>query len=87
MAVFGLTLGPIVWLYIPEIVESNIIPYSTMVNLFGAASCTIIFPLITDPSYKFIPFVFFFLWCLISLLINQKIMVETKDRDRERVFE
>ena len=75
MAVFGLTLGPIVWLYIPEIVESNIIPYSTMVNLLGAAACTIGFPLITNPELKYIPFMFFFVWCLISLIFNQKIMV------------
>ncbi len=48
MFFFGLTLGPIVWLYIPEIVEPKIIPFSTMTNLAGAALCIIVFPLISD---------------------------------------
>lgn len=82
MASFGLTLGPIVWLYIPEIVEPNIIPYSTMANLIGASACMIGFPLISDNKVKWIPFLFFFIWCLVSLAVNQKFMVETKDKAR-----
>lgn len=82
MAVFGLTLGPIVWLYIPEIVEPNIIPYSTMANLLGASACMIGFPLITDPKVKFIPFLFFFGWCGVALGINWKVMVETRNKSR-----
>lgn len=89
MTFFGLTLGPIVWLYIPEIVEPNIIPYSTMTNLFGAAVCIIGFPLIAgqNASVKFVPFLFFFVWCLISFFINQKIMVETWNKPKDKVIE
>lgn len=85
MAFFGLTLGPIVWLYIPEIVEPNIIPFSTMTNLVGASICIIVFPIIK--SSKYIPFLFFFAWGLISLFLNQKIMVETRNKTRKTVFE
>jgi hypothetical protein len=74
MTVFGLTLGPIVWLYIPEIVEPNVIPYSTMTNLFGAALCILTFPLIPK-DFQGYPFLFFFAWCLLSLFINQRLMV------------
>lgn len=94
MAAFGLTLGPIVWLYIPEIVEPNVIPYSTMTNLFGTALCIIGFPLIPQNKDKpeardltFIPFTFFFVWCLISLFINQYLMVETKNKSRQKIFD
>ena len=85
MASFGLTLGPITWLYIPEIAEPNIIPFSTMANLIGATINIMIFPLIKkilpnqNPSYLFL---IFLAWCTVSLFINWKYMIETKDRDR-----
>lgn len=46
MANFGLTLGPIVWMYIPEIVNASFLPYSTMMNWGGAAMCILFFPII-----------------------------------------
>ena len=89
MAFFGLTLGPIVWLYIPEIVEPKIIPFSTMANLIGATICIMIFPLIKEalpdgnPSYLFL---MFFSWCFVALFVNWKFMVETKGKSREAIF-
>lgn len=47
MANFGLSLGPVVWLYIPEIVQPNIVPFSTGVNWGGAALVMLLFPIIT----------------------------------------
>lgn len=46
MANFGLSLGPVVWLYIPEIVQPNIIPFSTGINWAGAALVMLLFPII-----------------------------------------
>jgi MFS transporter, SP family, xylose:H+ symportor len=46
MANFGLSLGPVVWLYIPEIVQPSIIPYSTLVNWGGASLVMLLFPII-----------------------------------------
>jgi len=46
MANFGLTLGPIVWMYIPEIVQASFLPYSTMMNWAGSAVCILLFPII-----------------------------------------
>ena len=47
MAAFGLSLGPVVWLYIPEIVQPKIIPYSTASNWISASIVIILFPIIT----------------------------------------
>ena len=47
MAVFGLSLGPVVWLYIPEIVQPKIVPYSTASNWISASLVIILFPIMT----------------------------------------
>ena len=47
MAVFGLSLGPVVWLYIPEIVQPRIVPYSTASNWISASIVIICFPILT----------------------------------------
>jgi len=46
MANFGFTLGPVVWVYLPEIVQPNILPYATMVNWISAAIIMLLFPII-----------------------------------------
>lgn len=46
MANFGLSLGPIIWLYMPEIVKPAFLPYSTMVNWATSALVILLFPII-----------------------------------------
>jgi SP family arabinose:H+ symporter-like MFS transporter len=46
MADFGLSLGPVVWLYIPEILEPNYIAFSTLANWTTASLITILFPIL-----------------------------------------
>lgn len=46
MANFGFTLGPVVWVYLPEIVQPNVLPYATMVNWASAAIIMLLFPVI-----------------------------------------
>ena len=88
MLFFGLSYGGIIYLYVPEIVEAKYLPYSSMANLGGAAFCIIVFPLLEDvfpnPGYLFL---IFFCYTILSLFINQKFMVETKDKPREKIFE
>lgn len=43
---FGVTLGPVVWLYIPEIVQPNYIGASVMFNWAGATFVIGFFPVI-----------------------------------------
>jgi hypothetical protein len=46
MANFGISLGPVVWLYIPEVVQPSIVPFSTGINWGGAALVMLLFPII-----------------------------------------
>lgn len=55
-----------------------------MTNLIGATLCILGFPIIIGDNVArtYIPFLFFFAFCLVSLVVNQKIMVETKDKPK-----
>ncbi len=46
MASFGCTLGPVVWVYLPEIVQPNVLPYATMINWASAAAIMLLFPIL-----------------------------------------
>lgn len=73
MAVFGLSLGPVVWLYIPEIVQPKIVPYSTASNWISASLVIILFPIMTEDILNGNPgvlFVFFTAWCIGSFVFN-----------------
>lgn len=91
MTSFGFTLGPVVWLYIPEIVPANIVPFSTLANWAGASITIILFPILGDIIGQFgYLFFMFSLWCLASLLINQRYVIETMgktERQIKREFE
>ena len=44
--IFSATLGPIVWLYLPEIIEPNIFGIATMLNWLSAALISFAFPVV-----------------------------------------
>jgi SP family arabinose:H+ symporter-like MFS transporter len=81
MGNFGLSLGPIVWLYIPEILEPSRIAISTMANWASASLVTIMFPIIDHamgaPTYIFL---FFAIYCTIAFFFSQKFVIETKGK-------
>jgi hypothetical protein len=88
MANFGLTLGPVVWVYLPEIVQSSILPYATAMNWGTASLITLFFPVIKDHLPKKNPawlFIFFALWCALSFLFNKKYLVETRNRTEKEI--
>jgi len=86
MISFGFTLGPVVWLYIPEIVPASIIPYSTLGNWTGASVTIILFPIlgtaIGNSGYLFF---FFSVWCLASLFLNHKYVIETMGKTERQI--
>lgn len=83
MGNFGLSLGPVVWLYVPEIVESEMVPFTTAANWISASLIVILFPIVSDHLLGGNPgmlFLFFGVWCFCSLVFNQRFMVETKNK-------
>ena len=41
--IFGLSLGPAIWIYVPEILPPRAIPFATMMKWMGATVSTIVF--------------------------------------------
>lgn len=84
MANFGLSLGPVVWLYIAEIVEPEIIPYSTLVNWTATTIVIVTFPILSKVFGSPVPLFFFFaVWSSISLVVNRKLLIETKGKSEK----
>lgn len=81
MANFGLSLGPVVWLYIPEILEPGLIPLSTGANWGVASLITILFPILKEAfgSCAYL-FVFYAVYSAVGLLLSQKFVIETKGK-------
>ena len=46
MLMFGFSLGPVVWLYIPEILQPQWIPFTTLTNWAGATMTVMLFPIL-----------------------------------------
>ena len=46
MALFSTTIGPVVWMYVPEIIPAKVVPFATTLNWLGCSFCLIILPII-----------------------------------------
>lgn len=92
MAVFGSTLGPVVWLYIPEIVEDKIVPITTAFNWACSSIVIILVPILTSSSTSHetetnysnmkvsILFFTFMAWCFVSFVFNWKYVIESQNK-------
>lgn len=90
MANFGFTLGPVVWVYLPEIVQPNVLPYATLVNWLSAAAVMFLFPVIKEKLPDKNPallFLFFAIWSTLSYFFNKKFVIETKNKGERQIFE
>lgn len=56
---FGFTIGPAIWLYVPEIVPARIVPAATCMNWLGVSFCVIATPII-DSLFGGSPYPMFF---------------------------
>ena len=88
MADFGLSLGPVVWLYIPEILEPDLIPFSTGANWGAATLITILFPILKSAFGTPAPlFLFYAAYCLLGFLFSQKYVIETKGKSEKEIYD
>jgi hypothetical protein len=83
MAAYSFSLGPVIWMYIPELVDPKVIPWALVTHWLSSALLVFLFPVVTDnllgedPSLVFI---FFAVYLLISVPLNHRLMVETKGK-------
>lgn len=87
---FGLSVGPIVWLYISEVVQPEVMPLSIGVNWVSSSIVIILFPILTQDYLNNNPaflFVFSTAWCLLSLVVNYLFVIETKGKAEKDIRE
>lgn len=79
MILFGLTLGPVVWLYVPEIIPPRFVPFATCINWIGCFLTLEVAPIIMQATQSSYPIFFMFGgYCLIFSILNYFTLVETK---------
>ena len=76
---FVLTMGPITWLYIPEIVQPPTVTYTTMTNWAFACFIIVFYPIVKDGLGSAI-FLIFSLATIFFYFMTRDIMIETKDK-------
>jgi hypothetical protein len=61
MLIYGISIGPSVWMYVPEIITAKIVPLATMMNWIGCTLCVMVTPIAIDAnSGNPFPVFFFF---------------------------
>jgi hypothetical protein len=76
--VYGASLGPIGWAYLPEIIPPSTMPYIVACNWISYGLVAFFFPIITEHLLGGNPCLLFLLFaclCLIGCLFNCKYMV------------
>jgi MFS transporter, SP family, arabinose:H+ symporter len=78
--IYGISLGPVVWLYVPEIIPAKIVPLATMMNWIGCSICVVFMPIAIDANdgNPYPVFLFFGCITLVFFLVNFMTMIETK---------
>ena len=70
---YSFSLGPIIWLYIPEIVPSRLVPWALVIHWVTSFMVLFLFPVITDNVLDHDPtiiFIFLASYLLVSMIIN-----------------
>ena len=77
--VYAMTYGPIMWMWVAEALQPSQIGYAAMASWGGAALVLILFPIVQQrlENQGFI-FLFFAFFALSSLLVTNKLMLETR---------
>ena len=79
--IFGLTLGPTVWLYVPEIAPPKVVPLATATYWLGCSFCVIFAPVLTKiASSIYIVFLVLGVYLLVVLVPNYYLVVETRNK-------
>ena len=84
---FSLSTGPIVFLYLSEIVQPNILAASTMVNWLTVATLNIVFPIAValfggNPAPVYLVFG---LYTFVGFVVNNRLLIETAGKTEYQI--
>ena len=86
MIAAGMFIFPISWLYIAQISQPTFIMIPTMINWLSAFILSSIFPILQNLINAGPIFAFHAVYCIITMIINQKLMIETKDKTQTQIY-
>lgn len=77
------TNGPVVWIYVAETVQPNIVAIATTINWLTIGVVNTLFPILKqhlggNPSFLFI---FLGFYALIASFVNRVVLIETQDKN------
>jgi len=84
----GLTVATVSWLYVPEIIPTNVVPSATTTNWIGSLTVLFVTPIIVDSCGKnpYVLFLIFSILSIITFLINLKWLKETKGLTKQQIM-
>lgn len=80
---YGASIGPVTWLYVPEIISPTAIPFVVALNWIGCEIVVLLFLIVREsllhgnPSMEYLAFS---VLCLVGVLLSSKFMMETKGK-------
>lgn len=78
MMFYSITIGPTVWLYVPQIIPAKVVPFATVLNWLGGSLCIIILPIVNQSLGQYSIFFIFGGLTLVTALINVFYIMQTK---------
>ena len=85
MLSFGISLGPIVWLYLPEILPEKGVSLAASANWVGCGIIGIGFPIVKNAINIEGTFLIFLVCCLVALVYMFFCVKETKGKSHEEI--
>lgn len=85
MVIYGTTIGPAVWMYIPEIIPGKVVPVAATLNFFSSTCCLSLSPVIAENQGSAGVYFCFGVITLAITLINIFGLVESKGKNSEEI--
>lgn len=85
---FGMTIGPVTWLYASEVLDPELIPYGVIANRFTAFLSIMLFPIITNNLLDgdcSILFLFFGILMYFYYKFCKQNLIETKGKEEKEI--
>lgn len=88
LMIYGLTISPLLYTYLPEVVPARIIPLAQVMNwVIDAITLPLPGVILAKKGTVWPIFFFFFVWDFVSIFVNHFLLVETKKKTILEIIE